>query len=77
MVGRARRPIELVANPHEVDRAFWHPLADLTAPGTYREEHWHRDGTDWTVAFFHTDDETIWGATGRLLVQLLMLTVPG
>lgn len=73
VVATVASPRELFPHAGEVDRAFWHPLADLTAPGTYREEHWHRDGTDWTVAFFHTDDETIWGATARMLHQLLCI----
>ena len=73
VVGRARRPIELVANPHEVDRAFWHPLHDLTQPGTFREECWRRDAREFVVAFFELDDETVWGATARVLHQLLRI----
>ena len=63
----------LTPHAHEVDRAFWHPLVDLTAPGTYREERWVRESTEWRVAFFDTDDETIWGATARMLHQLLCI----
>jgi hypothetical protein len=30
---------------------------------------------EWPIHFFELDDETIWGATGRILVQLLSLAV--
>ena len=65
--------------PHEVevDRAFWHPLADLTRPGTFREEIWRLDRGEWPVYFFELDDETVWGATARILHQVLRLTHPG
>ena len=62
-----------MANPHEVDRAFWHPLHDLTQPGTFREECWRRDAREFVVAFFELDDETVWGATARVLHQLLRI----
>ena len=50
-----------------------HPLNDLTQPGTFREERWTRDGREFVVAFFELDDETVWGATARVLHQLLRI----
>lgn len=73
VVARLERSVTLVPNPHEVDRAFWHPLADLTRPGTFREERWQRAEHEFAVAFFELDDETVWGATARVLHQLLRL----
>ena len=55
----------------EVDRVLWVPLAELLRDGTYREEHWGTPPTDRPIHFFELDDETVWGATARLLHQLL------
>jgi 8-oxo-dGTP pyrophosphatase MutT (NUDIX family) len=62
--------------PHaaEVDRVFWLPLAELTRAGTYRSERWGTRPVDHVLHFFETDDETIWGATARMLVDLLERT---
>lgn len=66
----------LVANAAEVDRAFWVPLAELVRPDTFGWEWWtfsQRDDTERPMFFFHLDDETVWGATARLLHELLCL----
>jgi 8-oxo-dGTP pyrophosphatase MutT (NUDIX family) len=55
----------------EVDRILTVPLADLARPDTYREERWGSPPLDRGVFFFELDDETVWGATARILVQLL------
>jgi peroxisomal coenzyme A diphosphatase NUDT7 len=55
----------------EVDRIIWVPLAELTRSDTFREEVWHFDGDPRSIFFFELDDETIWGATARILHQLL------
>ncbi len=57
----------------EADRAFWLPIAELTRPGTYHRERWGLAPLDRPLHFFHLDDETIWGATGHMLVDLLTL----
>jgi mutator protein MutT len=69
----AGRPT-LVAAPQEVDRVLWVPLAELARADTYREEWWGAPPLDRPLHFFELDDETIWGATGRMLLQLLCLT---
>jgi 8-oxo-dGTP pyrophosphatase MutT (NUDIX family) len=70
----------LRADPREVDRVFDVPLSELLADGVYREERWGGDqgGTEHAVAFFELDDETIWGATARILTGFLarVLGVP-
>lgn len=68
----AERPA-LVPHPGEVDRILWVPLAELAAAETYREERWGTPPTDRPIFFFELDDETIWGATARMLHQLLRL----
>jgi 8-oxo-dGTP pyrophosphatase MutT (NUDIX family) len=47
-------------------------LTDFTNYESERREHPHRG--DVRLHFFHVDGYTVWGATGRLLVQLLELT---
>lgn len=77
---------ELHLNEHEVERALWVPLAELVRPDTYVSEMWtfslstaSSDGDDdrghgQPMHFFYLDDETVWGATARMLHELLTLT---
>jgi 8-oxo-dGTP pyrophosphatase MutT (NUDIX family) len=78
----AARPT-LVPAPAEVERAFDVALGDLLAPGVFHEERWRRperpsprsaDGS-FPLWFFEIAGEMIWGATGRLLVDLLCLAL--
>jgi 8-oxo-dGTP pyrophosphatase MutT (NUDIX family) len=55
----------------EVDRVMWTPLAELAQPGTYRMERWGSPPMDRPLHFFELDDETVWGATAHMLVDLL------
>ena len=59
----------------EVDRIMWVPLAELTRSDTFREEVWQVDGDPRPIFFFELDDETIWGATARVLHQLLRVAL--
>ena len=59
----------------EVDRIFWVPLVDLTRADTFREEIWPMNGEYRPIFFFELDDETIWGATARMLHQLLRVAL--
>ncbi|MEP7046261.1 MAG: CoA pyrophosphatase [Ilumatobacteraceae bacterium] len=65
----------LTAAADEVDRILWVPLAELTRVDTFREEMWKRDGDTRPIFFFELDDETIWGATARVLHQLLRVAL--
>jgi 8-oxo-dGTP pyrophosphatase MutT (NUDIX family) len=71
IVGTVPERYALQGHPDEVDRAFWVPLRDLTLPGTFREEWWHTVQGERPIFFFELDDETVWGATARMLHQLL------
>jgi len=71
IVGRVAEPLPLVGQTSEVDRVLWVPLHDLTRPGTFREEWWHTPAGERPIFFFELDDETVWGATARMLHQLL------
>jgi len=66
------RPV-LHAAPDEVERILWISLAELSRDDTYREEWWGTAPLDRPLFFFELEDETIWGATGRMLHQLLRL----
>ena len=71
VVATVARPIPLEARTGEVDRVLWTPLHDLTRPGTYREELWHTVHGEHPIYFFELDDETVWGATARMLHEVL------
>jgi mutator protein MutT len=71
VVGRLAAPVALRPSSPEVERVFWLPLAELVRPDTYRSERWGRAPTDRLLHFFELDDETIWGATATMLVDLL------
>ena len=59
----------------EVARVLHVPLQELYRADTYRQEIWWRPPVEWPIHFFELDDETIWGATRRILVQLLSIAV--
>lgn len=50
-------------------------VAELTNPDNYEVALYERpDRAQYRVHFFHVNGYTVWGATGRMLVQLLELT---
>jgi len=61
----------LSAQTMEVDRVMWTPLSEFSMPGTYRFERWGVGPTEPALHFFELDDETVWGATAYMLVELL------
>lgn len=60
-------------NPDEVERVFDVAIADLMEVGTFREELWGIAEVERSIYFFELDDDTIWGATARMLFELLGL----
>ncbi len=68
---------ELLISSDEVDRALWVPLAELVRADTFSWEWWNFDRVEFSedrpMFFFHLDDETIWGATARILHELLCI----
>ena len=78
----AARP-HLVVSPVEVERAFDVSLAELAEPGIFHEERWRIPGrtipgTDddaFAVRFFEVSGEMIWGATARMLYELLTIVL--
>ena len=69
------RPV-LHPSPDEVELAFDVALAELLVSGVYREERWDSPlGLDRPMHFFELPDDTVWGATARILHELLDLVV--
>lgn len=75
VVGTLSHLPELVPDQGEVARIFTVPLHDLVRADTYRSEVWRVDrrheGEEIDIHFFELDDETIWGATARMLHNVL------
>ncbi len=71
VVARLPSIIPLAPASPEVERVLWLPLAELVRPDTYRSERWGRSPTDRLLHFFELEDETVWGATAAILVDLL------
>lgn len=61
---------KFVANESEVSRILTVPLTHLAHQDSYDNEWWSTPRGDLNIHFFYLDDETIWGATGRILRQL-------
>jgi 8-oxo-dGTP pyrophosphatase MutT (NUDIX family) len=61
----------LVPNPSEVARVLRVPLSELLDPAAYREERWDTHTFNFDVHFFDLEDETVWGATARILKSFL------
>jgi 8-oxo-dGTP pyrophosphatase MutT (NUDIX family) len=72
----ARRP-RLRPDPREVVSVFDVALAHLMSDGVHREEHWGMGPLTREVHFFELDDETIWGATAKILACFLELLTAG
>jgi 8-oxo-dGTP pyrophosphatase MutT (NUDIX family) len=64
------RPL-LVPAAGEVDRVFDVTLAELLSDGVHREERWELFGAQRAMHFFDVADETVWGATARILAGFL------
>lgn len=83
VVAALHGPPVLRPNPAEVARVFDVPLAALVADGVFHEERWTVPGRpapaspdgSFPVWFFDVATETVWGATARVLYELLCLVL--
>jgi 8-oxo-dGTP pyrophosphatase MutT (NUDIX family) len=76
-VGLLEARPRLRANPDEVDLAFSVALSELMSPGVYHEERWAFPGWgERAIHFFELVGDTVWGATARMLRELLDLLYP-
>ena len=64
-------PLHLEPNPGEVAEVIEVPLAHLVDPAIFHAEVWQRGGHDVTVYFYDYGDYRIWGATARIVHDLL------
>lgn len=79
VVGTLEGRPSLITDPREVDRAFTVSLAELAADGTFLEERWRRGerrpGADaegfFPIYFYRVPGDLVWGATARILTELL------
>jgi len=73
----------LVASPVEVERVFDVSLAELADLSIYHEERWRIPGRtipgteddSFAVRFFEVSGEMIWGATARMIYELLSVVL--
>jgi 8-oxo-dGTP pyrophosphatase MutT (NUDIX family) len=76
---------DLTPSPAEVERVFDVSLAELADPAVFHEERWsipgrHIPGSDddsFPIWFFEVSGELIWGATARMLYELLSVVLVG
>ncbi len=67
-------PEGLVADPGEVEQILHVPTAELLDDETYREEVWiFPDDFERRMFFFELVGDTVWGATARMLRQLVLV----
>jgi 8-oxo-dGTP pyrophosphatase MutT (NUDIX family) len=73
----------VMASPAEVERVFDVPLRDLADPEIFHEERWSFPGRpipdsadgSFPVWFFEVEGELIWGATARMIYELLRVVL--
>jgi 8-oxo-dGTP pyrophosphatase MutT (NUDIX family) len=74
VVARIDGPIALSPSAGEVAAVFCTALDQLRAPGTYREEGTRTFlGITYAMHEYHVGERKIWGATARMVYQLLAL----
>jgi len=72
-VGLVRGPVAWQPDGEEIEKVIEVPVAALLARGCFRVERWERDGVERDVYFYDYRNDTIWGATARILKQYLDL----
>jgi len=72
-VGLLPYPYPYKINRDEIEEVIEAPLSGLLDHRRFRQELFERDGQSFPVYFYQHRDHTIWGATARILKQLLDL----
>jgi hypothetical protein len=83
MIGTVPGRPHVVASPAEVARLFDVALRDLADAENFHEEHWRMPGREvpgspdgsFPVWFFEVEGEMIWGATARMIFELLSVVL--
>lgn len=69
VVGRIQTPLGLVPSEREVAKVYTPLLADLAE----EESWWHVPWNGWRVWYYDLEGDTLWGATARMVRQLVGL----
>lgn len=75
-VGAIPYPYEFRVSVDEIDSLIEVPLSELRDEKNYREEVYDLDGSIMTGFVFDYQGEVIWGATARILRQLIEIVFP-
>jgi len=75
-VGLIPYPYDFHLNAREVARLLTLPLADLAVPERWHTEPYVYRGQEITVFYCDVGDTTVWGATARIVVDLLRRLEP-
>jgi 8-oxo-dGTP pyrophosphatase MutT (NUDIX family) len=62
----------LQASPDEVEKVLDVALAELLVDGVHHSELWLRGGIDIELQFYELPGDIVWGATARVLTELLI-----
>lgn len=73
VVARIHGPVVLVPSPREVARVHTPLLTDLADEARW----WHVPWDGWKVWYYDLDGDTLWGATARMVRELVGLDPPG
>jgi 8-oxo-dGTP pyrophosphatase MutT (NUDIX family) len=68
-------PIELKPSPDEIEALWEIPISALMTPTAVEERAF--EGRDHPVLFYHYGQKTVWGATARILSELLDVLAEG
>lgn len=69
VVARITTPLDLVPSEREVDKVYTPLLADLANQSNW----WHVPWNGWKVWYYDLEGDTLWGATARMVRQLIGL----
>ena len=69
VVARISTPLRLVRSDREVDRIYTPLLADLADQSNW----WHIPWNGWKVWYYDLEGDTLWGATARMVRELVGL----
>jgi 8-oxo-dGTP pyrophosphatase MutT (NUDIX family) len=72
-LGLIPHPYEFHPNPQEVERLLLLPLEGFFDPARWSSRTYHYQGRNTRVCDWRGDGELIWGATARILLNLLAL----
>jgi 8-oxo-dGTP pyrophosphatase MutT (NUDIX family) len=75
-VGLVTEPVAWQPDGHEIEKVIEVPFSALARDGSFRVESWESHGVRRPVYFFDYGEDTIWGATARILKHYLDVIAP-